>query len=494
MSQRRSDWRRLLTGLGFLLPNILGFLAFTLVPLGLSFFMAFTDWDILRHNIFRQEPLRFVGLDNFLWLFHHPEFGHYLANTFYLMLGLPFAIAGSLGAALLLTRIGRRPAALRGALVIATLLLIASGLVLRLGGMSETGVLFIFGLLAATTLVAGVFSGGTLYRTLFYLPNFTAGVATFVLWKKLYNPQTGPINLAFAPVLENVAAAVRAMPVAVAIAVPVGCGVAALLLGGWQLRRLRGHWDDVAAGPVAVITGLVSLALPLGFFLHWMGLGRWLALAIALLLLVAVAAMILRRPRPWGPRCARDAGLSAEIALVLGLVPLLTLFAAGVAMGSGLPAIAAAGIVPPNWLGDYAWAKPALIIMGLWAAIGSNNMILYLAGLSNIPPELYEAADMDGASAMQRFWHITWPQLAPVTFFIGVMGVIYGLQGGFEMARVMTLGGPAGSTTTLSYFIYIEGFETGRLGYASAAAWVLFALVFILSLLNFRFGNRNAND
>ena len=79
---------------------------------------------------------------------------------------------------------------------------------------------------------------------------------------------------------------------------------------------------------------------------------------------------------------------------------------------------------------------------------------------------------MDGASSLQRFWHITWPQLAPVTFFIGVMGIIYGLQGGFEMARVMTMGGPAGSTTTLSYFIYLEGFETGRLGYASAAAWV----------------------
>ena len=167
--------------------------------------------------------------------------------------------------------------------------------------------------------------------------------------------------------------------------------VAMDLIWGYGGILSLGHWDDVAAGPVAVITGLVSLALPLGFFLHWMGLGRWLALAIALLLLVAVAAMILRRPRPWGPRCARDAGLSAEIALVLGLVPLLTLFAAGVAMGSGLPAIAAAGIVPPNWLGDYAWAKPALIIMGLWAAIGSNNMILYLAvqGASLLQADLH---------------------------------------------------------------------------------------------------------
>ena len=101
---------------------------------------------------------------------------------------------------------------------------------------------------------------------------------------------------------------------------------------------------------------------------------------------------------------------------------------------------------------------------------------------------------MDGASALQRFWHITWPQLAPITFFIAIMGVINGLQGGFEMARTMTLGGPAGSTTTLSYFIFTEGFETGRLGYASAIAWVLFGLVLVFALVNFRFGNRGGND
>ncbi len=209
---------------------------------------------------------------------------------------------------------------------------------------------------------------------------------------------------------------------------------------------------------------------------------------------VIATAVILRRPRRWGPKCAADTGVSAEIALALGFMPLFALLAAGMALGHVLPAAAAAGIEAPNWLGDYDWAKPAIMVMGLWAAIGSNNMILYLAGLNNIPPELYEAADLDGASAMQRFWHVTWPQLAPITFFIGVMGIIAGMQGGFEMARVMTQGGPAGSTTTLSYFIYTEGFETGRLGYASAAAWVLFALVFGLSLLNFRFGNRSLND
>jgi multiple sugar transport system permease protein len=492
----RSQTRRLLTGLGFLLPNILGFLAFTLIPLALSFSMAFTDWDFFRHNPFKQEPLRFVGFDNFVWLFNHPEFWTYLRNTFFLMLGLPFAIAGSLGAALLLTKVGggRRPGLIPGALVLATLVMTGSAMVLRRGGMAEAGVWFIFGLIAATTLLAGVLTKGTSYRTLFYLPHFTSGVATFVLWKKLYNPQTGPINFGLDPLLDGFAGVVRSAPSLFSIGVPLTAGLAGTLLAGWQLRRLRQHWDDATAGQVAVGFGLVMIMLPAGFLLHWFGLPVALAAGFAGLAAAVLTLVIVRRPRPWGPVCSADTGLSAEIGLALGLVPLLILSAAGVALGPALPAAATAGIEPPNWLGDYDWAKPAIMLMALWAAIGSNNMILYLAGLSSIPPELYEAADMDGASPTQRFWHVTWPQLAPVTFFIFVMGVIHGLQGGFEMARVMTLGGPAGSTTTLSYFIYIEGFETGRLGYASAAAWVLFALVFILSLLNFRFGNRGGND
>ena len=114
--------------------------------------------------------------------------------------------------------------------------------------------------------------------------------------------------------------------------------------------------------------------------------------------------------------------------------------------------------------------------------------------MTNVPGELYEAADIDGATSLQRFWHITWPQLAATTFFIFVMSTIGGLQGGFEMARVMTSGGPAGATTTLSYYIYQEGFETGRLGFASAVAWALFALVFSVTLFNWKFGNRYAND
>ena len=492
MSNPRSRGQ-LTAGLAFLLPNLIGFAAFTLVPLVMSFVTAFTDWDLLRHNLFHHDKLRFVGFDNFLWLFHHPDFLQFLGNTFFMMIGLPFSIAGSLAAALLLTRVSHRPVARRGAFILATLMLTGSGLLLLMGGMSQMGVWCIFGALAAGSLVAGVLTGGSVYRTLFYLPNFTAGVATFVLWKKLFNP-TGPINAGLAPVLESVSEVLHSAPGLFSWGVPLACGVLAVALMGWQVWRLRQHWDDVSAGPVAVITALLMLALPVTLQLSWLGQPVLVAIGGPLAAALVGMGVILRRPRRWGPRCAVDAGLSAEIALALGLVPLLLLLAIGVTWGSQLPQLAAGGLSPPNWLGDYNWAKPAIMIMGMWAAIGSNNMILYLAGLSNIPPELYEAADIDGASPLQRFWHITWPQLTAVTFFVAVMGIIYGLQGGFEMARVMTKGGPAGSTTTLSYFIYIEGFETGRLGYASAAAWVLFGFVFILSMLNFRFGNRSGND
>ncbi|MCW5941191.1 MAG: sugar ABC transporter permease [Fimbriimonadaceae bacterium] len=139
-------------------------------------------------------------------------------------------------------------------------------------------------------------------------------------------------------------------------------------------------------------------------------------------------------------------------------------------------------------------ARDALILMGLWAAIGGGNMLLYLAALTNVPTELTEAAQLDGASSWRCFRSVTWPFLAPTTFFIVVMSVIGGLQGGFEQARVMTTGGPASTTTTLSYHIYTEAFERFRIGYASAVSWILFAVVFGATLLNWKFGDRGTDD
>ena len=146
--------------------------------------------------------------------------------------------------------------------------------------------------------------------------------------------------------------------------------------------------------------------------------------------------------------------------------------------------------IRPLWLSDENWSKPALILMGLWGSMGGMNMILYLAALQGVPQELYEAAKIDGANAWQRFWKITWAMVSPTTFFLFVMGIIGGFQGGFMAAQVMTGGGPNGSTTTISYYIYENAYLWFRMGYASSIAWFLFGVVLILTLFNWKFSQR----
>ncbi len=151
------------------------------------------------------------------------------------------------------------------------------------------------------------------------------------------------------------------------------------------------------------------------------------------------------------------------------------------------------GIEGPRWLESTAWAKPALVLMNIWGTMGGMGMVLYLAALQSVNPELYEAADLDGASPWHRFWHIIWPLVYPTTFFIAIMGVIAGFQGGFDAAYVMTQGGPAGSTTTLNYFIYETGFNFFYMGRASAASWIMFLIVMAFTLAMWWHGNKKVH-
>lgn len=144
------------------------------------------------------------------------------------------------------------------------------------------------------------------------------------------------------------------------------------------------------------------------------------------------------------------------------------------------------GIEGPAWLTDPHWAKPALLIMQTWMSVGGTGMILYLAALQNVPKELYEAAEIDGANAIQRFWAVTWPGVSPVTFFIFTMGLINGFQAGFDAVYVMTQGGPYGATSTLSFYIYEKAYVAFEMGYASAIAWVLFIMILVVTLFNFK--------
>ncbi|HZO91486.1 MAG TPA: sugar ABC transporter permease [Chthonomonadaceae bacterium] len=316
-SRKRVDfWAAML----FLLPNLLGFLVFTVGPVLFSLVVSFSNWRLQR-----TVPFSWIGFANFSELFHTEEFWLYAINTVYLMIGIPISIAGSLALALLLNQ------KLRGMIV---------------------------------------------YRTLFYLPSFTAGVALYILWKALYNPEFGPLN--------------------------------ALINGTLQALHLPGHAPQWLASTHNVLGLQVE---HVGFDVRQWGIG----------------------------------------------------------------------------------ARDAILLMGIWVSIGGGNMLLYLAGLSNIPQDLYDAGQVDGAGKWATFRHIIWPQLAPTTFFIVIMSVIGGLQGGFEQARVMTTGGPAGTTQTISYYIYTKAFEQFQIGYASAVAWILFVVILVGTLVNWKFGSQHAD-
>lgn len=148
------------------------------------------------------------------------------------------------------------------------------------------------------------------------------------------------------------------------------------------------------------------------------------------------------------------------------------------------------GVRPPTWLADPLWAKPALAIMSVWGCGGT--MVIYLAGLQDVPAELYEAAEIDGAGWWRRLYHVTLPCLSPVIYFTLIIGIIAVLQV-FTPAYIMG-GGPQGGTSgqpkqsTLFYALYMwaQAFEWLKMGYGCAMAWILFVIILVLTLIAHR--------
>lgn len=148
------------------------------------------------------------------------------------------------------------------------------------------------------------------------------------------------------------------------------------------------------------------------------------------------------------------------------------------------------GIHGPGWLASPEWAKPGLILMGLWGAGGS--MVIYLAGLQDIPEQLYEAASLDGAGKLSQFRHVTLPMLSPVILFNLIMGLIAGFQY-FTQVWVITsstgnqtLGSPQDSTLVYALYLFSQAFLDFKMGYACAMAWVLFLVTLVCALVVFR--------
>jgi multiple sugar transport system permease protein len=143
----------------------------------------------------------------------------------------------------------------------------------------------------------------------------------------------------------------------------------------------------------------------------------------------------------------------------------------------------------PGWAADKHWAMVTIVLFGVWKSMG-YFMVIYLAGLQGINAELYEAADLDGANAWQKFWHITVPQLAPTTFFVSVMLTIQSFKV-FDQIYMITQGGPGTSTLVLVYHIYNTAFISWDLGYSSMVALVLFLLVLAVTVVQFRRSNED---
>ncbi len=146
----------------------------------------------------------------------------------------------------------------------------------------------------------------------------------------------------------------------------------------------------------------------------------------------------------------------------------------------------------PRWAADRHWAMVTVIMFSVWKYMG-YFMVIYLAGLQGISSELYEAANIDGASAWQKFWYITLPQLAPTTFFVSVMLTIQSFKV-FDQVYMITQGGPGTSTLMLVYHIYNEAFVSWDLGYSSMVALVLFLLVLAITVVQFRWTRDREED
>ena len=146
------------------------------------------------------------------------------------------------------------------------------------------------------------------------------------------------------------------------------------------------------------------------------------------------------------------------------------------------------GMNPPNWLGDPGWAKGTLIVLAGWGC--GQAMVIYLAGLQNVPVSLYEAAELDGATAWQKTRNVTLPMISPVIMFNVIMGMIGAIQV-FAVPQVMFPGGaPARSTYMFAMYLYDNAFLFQRMGYASAMAWVMFVIILLLTLVALRISDR----
>lgn len=221
----------------------------------------------------------------------------------------------------------------------------------------------------------------------------------------------------------------------------------------------------------------------LGKTLYYAGVTTPVSVALAL-----GAALLLNRAIP--ARGFFRSAIFLPFVVSLSIVGIVWSFLLDPDIGLVTGWLDAIGIDTGNGLRDPSWAMPGVILVGIWKNVGFY-MVMFLAGLQQIPREINEAAIVDGAGRFQRFRYVTWPLLANTTMFVFVIAAIFAFQA-FDQIYVMTGGGPFFKTETLVMQIYRVGFREFEMGYASAISWVLVLLVLAISLVQIRYFNKRA--
>ena len=282
-----------------------------------------------------------------------------------------------------------------------------------------------------------------LFRTLYFLPYVTSMVPAAMVWQWIFNYQSGVLNYAAGGASRGLAGLLALISRSPWIFLWVFGAVAWISYLLITSSRRTSLWT----GFVATIAGIL---LVLGIIFWWK---PGVLQAIVDQLNTFFPVRWLQEPR--------------GIILYLGKQW---------------------GFRPPKWLQGPSMALLAVSIVSMWHFTG-YDVVIYLAGLFNVPPELYEAARIDGASEGQIFWRITFPLLSPTTFFLLIISTI-GAFRAFTMFYVLTLGGPLRTTTSVTYLIYDRFYNASRWGYASAIAFVLFGIILTMTLLNQRLAGR----
>lgn len=247
------------------------------------------------------------------------------------------------------------------------------------------------------------------------------------------------------------------------------------------------HWDG--SNPVQ-FAGLDNFWRLLGdrhFFTAFWNTILYTALAVPLTIVCALGLAMLLNQRLPGRNFFRAAMFFPYVASLVAVAVVWNMLF-NPEMGPINMLLYTMGVDPkelPRWAADKDWAMITVVLFGVWKSMG-YYMVIYLAGLQGINPELYEAASIDGASAWQKFRYITIPQLGPTTFFVTVMLTIQSFKV-FDQIYLLTQGGPGTSTLVLVYHVYNEAFISWDLGYSSMVALVLFFVVLAITVLQFRF-------